>query len=689
MLKPLILLIAAGVLAAEPALAQVSFGIGGGRGGNRGGIIMQQPSQPSKPDYEKLCENSNGPAAIQACTAAVNDDKKNEKAWRLLGDAYMSTNQPREALQAYETALRLKPNMPEAQRGRDAAYAALARPAPAPYAGAAPPSGAYAPPPAYAQQQPQGAYSPPPQSYAQQQPAPYAAPQFQPQPQPQRATAGPRDGEWSGQMKRQCTGGSDEGPASVIVTGDSFAGVFFSGGAGRDLNGRIAADGTVEATGQDASGYQVAAKGRLFGPGRLVAEGQAGPCRMILTLSKAGAPAAPAQQAAVPAPAPAPAPARQPPATAKSAPAGSNVIQQAGQPTADTKPPVIAVPSRVESLGPVVELTGKVSDGSSIIEFTVNGQAIPVEKDGSFTVRRGVPVGASELKLTAVDEWGNTSMKSVAVNRKPGAEPQVAAAQSKGSAAAVPGMTAEQLRKLDVGRFHAVVIGNNKYQKVKTLDTAVNDARAVADTLRTNYKFDVDLVIDGTRQQMLEALYKMRARLSEKDSLLVYYAGHGVVDKETSRGYWLPVDADPDLPTNWVPTTDLTDVIKAIQARHIMVVADSCYSGTLLRDVDANIATAKSDNTSQWVERLFSKRSRTVLTSGGVEPVMDGGGGGHSVFAKAFIDALRDNPDVLDGQGLFAAIRRPIALNSAGQVPEYSDIRQAGHDGGDFLFVKR
>jgi uncharacterized caspase-like protein len=176
--------------------------------------------------------------------------------------------------------------------------------------------------------------------------------------------------------------------------------------------------------------------------------------------------------------------------------------------------------------------------------------------------------------------------------------------------------------------------------------------------------------------------------LSEKDNLLVYYAGHGVVDKETGRGYWLPVDADPDLPTNWVPTTDLTDVIKAIQARHIMVVADSCYSGTLVRNTDATIRTARNEDLTQWVERILAKRSRTVLSSGGVEPVMDGGGGGHSVFAKAFLDALRANADVIDGQGLFAAIRRPIVLNSD-QTPEYSDIRQAGHDGGDFLFVRR
>lgn len=42
---------------------------------------------------------------------------------------------------------------------------------------------------------------------------------------------------------------------------------------------------------------------------------------------------------------------------------------------------------------------------------------------------------------------------------------------------------------------------------------------------------------------------------------------------------------------------------------------------------------------------------------------------------------------VLDGTQLFSNIRRPVMLNSD-QTPEYSDIREAGHDGGDFLFVR-
>ncbi len=116
-------------------------------------------------------------------------------------------------------------------------------------------------------------------------------------------------------------------------------------------------------------------------------------------------------------------------------------------------------------------------------------------------------------------------------------------------------------------------------------------------------------------------------------------------------------------------------------AKHVLVVADSCYSGTLTRGV------AIKNRDSGYISRLATKRARVVLTSGGLEPVIDSGGGGHSVFASAFLDALRKNDGILEGTALFSAIRRPVMLN-AEQTPEYGDIRMSGHAGGDFLFAR-
>ena len=84
---------------------------------------------------------------------------------------------------------------------------------------------------------------------------------------------------------------------------------------------------------------------------------------------------------------------------------------------------------------------------------------------------------------------------------------------------------------------------------------------------------------------------ELRASLSYDTNLLIYYAGHGIVDPVTGRGYWLPVDAKQSNSVNWVSNDDITDMLKVIPAHHILVVADSCYSGTLVRAVPVNLET--------------------------------------------------------------------------------------------------
>jgi uncharacterized caspase-like protein len=233
--------------------------------------------------------------------------------------------------------------------------------------------------------------------------------------------------------------------------------------------------------------------------------------------------------------------------------------------------------------------------------------------------------------------------------------------------------------------YHALVIGNSTYRHLGSLKTPRADSDAVATLLARDFGFKVTLIKDATRGDIISALSKMRANLKWSDNLLVYYAGHGIVDDATQRGYWLPVDAEEKVPTNWISTADITDMVRAIEAKHVMVVADACYSGTLMRDTTARVETARDKTV--WLRRIMAKRARTVLSSGGNEPVLDSGGGEHSVFAKAFLGALGDSADVIDGVSLFEQVRRPVVLNSD-QTPQYADIRNAGHDGGEFVFVR-
>ena len=235
---------------------------------------------------------------------------------------------------------------------------------------------------------------------------------------------------------------------------------------------------------------------------------------------------------------------------------------------------------------------------------------------------------------------------------------------------------------LDYGRYHALVIGNDRYQHLKNLSTAVNDANAVASLLRSRYQFNVDVLTNATRDETVSALSRLRKTISSKDNLLIYYAGHGWLDKDMDEGFWLPVDAVDDDQVDWIANDTIMRSVRAIKAKHVMVVADSCFSGTLIRGIKIR------ERSPDYLEQILKKKSRPALTSGGLEPVTDVGGGNHSIFAATFMRILNENTGVLDGHQLFTTLRKQVMMN-ADQTPEYGDIRKAGHDGGDFLFVRQ
>jgi ankyrin repeat protein len=261
----------------------------------------------------------------------------------------------------------------------------------------------------------------------------------------------------------------------------------------------------------------------------------------------------------------------------------------------------------------------------------------------------------------------------------PAAPPPLAVASGPPELAGFPAVPAG----VDFGRYHALVIGNDAYRDLPRLRTARGDARAVAGLLRDRYGFEVTLLLNGTRGDILKALRRYRTELGASDNLLIYYAGHGWLDREADQAYWLPVDATPGDEVNWISNASITGAVRAMQARHVLIVADSCYAGKLARGVRV------VRRSPAYLSRIANRRARVVLTSGGLEPVIDGGGTGrHSVFAAAFLAALESNPGVLEGHELFGRIKRPVMVNSD-QMPEYADLRKAGHDGGDFLFVRR
>lgn len=143
----------------------------------------------------------------------------------------------------------------------------------------------------------------------------------------------------------------------------------------------------------------------------------------------------------------------------------------------------------------------------------------------------------------------------------------------------------------------ALVIGNSAYAGTAALPNPVNDAKAMAESLR-KLGFEVTEVQNGSREAMAKAIDAVRAQLRGKKGVgLFYYAGHGL--QVDWRNYMVPVDAVPktaaDVEQQTVHVDAVIDAFKAAGNRMNIVVLDACrdnpFEGTAtgkgLAQVDA------------------------------------------------------------------------------------------------------
>lgn len=341
--------------------------------------------------------------------------------------------------------------------------------------------------------------------------------------------------------------------------------------------------------------------------------------------------------------------------------------------------PTASVPSNARNS----EVVGVVRAPAGIRSLSVNGKPISFAKNGSFKISVPVAASGTEISIAAVDATGARSTYDFAV------APQAAQSADAAGSAAVASRAAPAGVKL--GRYHALIIGNNEYAAYPKLVSAINDSQQVAGVLKKNYDFQVTVLNNANRFEILSALNTLREKLTMDDNLIVYFAGHGEIDTKSGQGYWIPVDGRTAAPDTWLSNRAISDMLNTMAPRHVMVVADSCYSGTMTKAaVPVFAAQTGSSGWPKWVSAATSSRSRTALTSGGLAPVPDIGRGGNSHFARAFVATLEDNGQLLEGQRLYRELTTAMATAAAEsdlvQVPEYAPIQFAGHEAGEFFF---
>jgi uncharacterized caspase-like protein len=236
-----------------------------------------------------------------------------------------------------------------------------------------------------------------------------------------------------------------------------------------------------------------------------------------------------------------------------------------------------------------------------------------------------------------------------------------------------------------IERKIAVVIGIDRYddQTIPQLDNAVGDARTIGRLLDTSLGYETIVLENATKQSVVRTLNRLAVEVNPRDSVVVYYAGHGELIEATKQGYWQLSDSDAKKPETWLSNADISRLVAQIGASQVALISDSCYSGSLV-DERIRAQAGQVDPLS-----LLSRKTVVVMSSGGNEPVFDNGKNGHSPFAYNLMANLRQVANWQVGGNIFERVRFAVARELP-QRPRYGTASAAGHEpGGDYLFEQR
>lgn len=240
---------------------------------------------------------------------------------------------------------------------------------------------------------------------------------------------------------------------------------------------------------------------------------------------------------------------------------------------------------------------------------------------------------------------------------------------------------------------YALLFGTDEYDEWSNLFNPVKDAETIAEELKSMYGFKTEIVLNATTSEMMAKLREYASRsYQDKDQLFIFFAGHGQFDEIFTEGYLVGKDSKLNDPgkTSYISHSTLRTIVNNIKCNHIFLTLDACFGGTfdplVARSGSRGADDIYSDITrAEFIERRLRFKTRKYVTSGGKQYVADGKPGGHSPFARKFLQALRD----YGGQDKILTLQEInnylMNLKMEPHAGEFGD----NEPGSDFVFIAR
>lgn len=342
----------------------------------------------------------------------------------------------------------------------------------------------------------------------------------------------------------------------------------------------------------------------------------------------------------------------------------NNLPDEKGPPSIRLMTPAITADMTYETEDEELDLIGEARAESGIKFVSVNSDIRNVNDAGVFSSRVKLNPGLNKIRLVVADNEGIVREQYYTIIYRQQA-------------------VSLEHRINEESRYFGLIIGTDHYQdpKLPGLDNPIRDAEKLRKTLLENYTFsegNIILLRNPQRIDIVIALDNLAKKVTPKDNVLIFYAGHGFWDEMANVGYWLPSDAYLSTTANWFRNSTLVDYLKTIHSKHTLLITDACFAGSIFK---TRAGFPKPDRA---FEKLYDMPSRKAMTSGNFTEVPD-----RSSFTKYLIERLDNNKETfLSSEQLFSSFRIAV-INNSDAIPQYGEIKNVGDEGGDFIFLKK
>ena len=285
----------------------------------------------------------------------------------------------------------------------------------------------------------------------------------------------------------------------------------------------------------------------------------------------------------------------------------------------------------------IFTLRGGVQDESDIIFFAINGEETLLSDNGSFEKKLYVPIGQSEINLTAIDKWENIKTEAIQVERiynknihlrptKEGLNPTLLISQKNHNRL-------------------ALILGVNSYETLTDLPFAENDANFFYDYAANTLGIPAEniiRVINPELKDMYKATNNLQKMIDEKSELFVYYAGHGLNYQSDNRLLAADFDVSVIQQTSLLQS-EFMEMIAKVNPQSVTMIFDTCFSG--VNREGEQLVEARFVSIAESTVNIPNNFS-VISSSSNLEWSRDHPEQNHGLFTYHFLKGLEKKADI-------------------------------------------